>query len=192
MERKDYLVGLFNGLGNPDGPEMSDYDAGAETCKMICSELNCLGSSAKIIASIYDRCSESGKKNFETTALFALIELAHHRAVMGKTWDLRKQASSEFAYSNRSWIDSMFEARTGGPLLIDGETGFLPRDIKPAYFKAEGRAWMQGFIDKWINEHSTIQQSFIRGVYEAILPVMNPGHVFQPNNDYGGVSFPFI
>ena len=169
-------------------------DNGEKLCAALCNGVNTFASSQGIVSEALQDAKDQEYRIIELCTIISLIALSYESAQNG-CWDDRKKAAVKFAEANVGWLYQRFEELTGFPFPSRpaniSSTGCVARDVGPVPFRDKKCQWMYGFLSKWINEHSTLKQSFIRGTYNAVLIPRNPGHQFQPNYP-GGVAFPLV
>lgn len=168
---------------------------GARICELLGILYNCYGSYAELSGELYERLSIRGRKKFCSMLAFACLYLSWEWIGKGYTdWDMRKAAAESFCYKNRDFFEKLFKKNAGFRLetvegekyLVNALTGSCREAIRDS-----GRAYLFGFIHKWVNIHPTLQQSIVGGCVQGIL--MKDGNPsFAPPLDYAKVAFPFI
>lgn len=143
---------------------------------------------------LYGSLSVKAKKTFMAAWALAGLSLAFERKRSGKqTWDDRKKAAEDYSMRHLPEIERILEKTTGISLNLSQETSIRHDEHLTTWmFKKAGREafvgkeWIFGFIETFVNEHSTLKQSFFRGMVQGVLI---PNHMIS---DYGDSYFPFI
>ena len=173
--------------------KQTDHKTGTDICKAIGYFFNSFYG-AKETAAVYETLSPKAKKRFVTAWALAGLSLAYERKRSGKpTWDERKQASEEFSLRYLKKIERLFEKETKISFPLSEEFS-LPRDMRLStwmFVKAGREAfndkqWMLGYVEEFVGEHSTLKQSFFRGMLHGVLV---PGKLISVDQ---GFYFPYI
>lgn len=169
-------------------------DAGGEICRAVGRFYNAFNV-IKETSELYDALSPKAKKTFMAAWALAGLSLAYDRKRFGKqTWDDRKKAAEDYSMRHLPEIEKIFEKNTGISLKVSLEETSLINGISFSTWiflqlgrdALSGKEWILGFADRFCSEHSTLKQSFFRGM---VCGVLIPNHLIS---DYGDSHFPFI
>jgi len=161
---------------------------GVQIARLMESAYNCYGSYGRMSKELWEELTPSGKKRLMTCISLAAMQMSHEWKCCGfDSWDDRKKASLSFSFNNSSYFEKLFEKNAGFPLQVV--------DRGPCFWDCVCSAqtkdtFMEGFLSRWTNVHSTLKQAFFGGMVRGVL-VENAGVTFVPPLNYGEVVFPF-
>lgn len=168
---------------------------GEKVCELLDRMYNCYSSYARLSSGLYDRLSAKGKKVFQSILAIACLCLSHEWARNGyKDWDKRKEAAESFCYKNREFFEDLFEKSTGLGLETTNDKEYLPHALTNSCRRQiieSGKAYLLGFLNKWVNVHPTLQQSIVGGCAKGIL-LKDGKTCLIPPLDYVDMVFPFV
>lgn len=177
---------------NHGGMQQED---GEKVCELLGVMYNCYGNYAELSARFYDRLSAKGKKVFQSIFALACLYLSHEWVSKGyKDWDKRKEAAESFCYKNRNIFEKLFQKSTGIVLETTDSRQSLMRALTNSCrreLSVSGKAYLLGFLNKWVNVHPTTQQSIVGGYTKGVL--LKDGRLsLIPPLDYEHIVFPLI
>jgi len=164
-----------------------NMELGHKSIQVLSDVLNNFSAASDMLGRVDNHCGDSDV--VKVCGMLAGYGLAlEFEEKNGDEWDDRKKAASIFCSRNKNIFKTEIENLLGPeyvPIINDWR-------VEPDYKALPDRAELaaeRGFFLKWANEHSTLRQKLIKGVYELFLK--DSSYDVVPNSDYGTV-FPFI
>lgn len=162
---------------------------GREIAEKLSCVFNRFGGYTNMAKELYDALSPAGKKKLMVCLSLAAMQMSHEWKACGyNSWDDRKKASLSFSYNNKLYFDKLFEKNAGFALEVEDNSPYFQSCVRYTQIKD---TFMEGFLGKWVNIHSTLKQAFFGGMVQGVL-VENTKTSFVPPLNYGEVFFPFI
>lgn len=152
---------------------------------------NAFGSTSRRMKELENHLTKEGSLRLKGIISAIALQFAYERIKRGKaTFDLRKEASEDFAYRNRGFFEEIFKRIYGfiPDTSLDKETFLTSIDRRDF----EELQYVLGFLDKWINEHSTVKQYIFGGYVTGIVLENNPKYCFEKPCGYEDFCFPAI
>lgn len=165
-------------------------EKGRDLARTLCNYCNTFGSYKKLIADVNKSLDREGKRIFETAMCLAAMSLATRYKEDG--WiDDRNQASKKFAAKNKEWFETQLACNLGFVPNVNLSDIERYQNYRHALSNAQFRedSWCLGFLEKWDNEHPTLQQAAFGGYVTGVLVDEDD---FIGNYPNGEIIFPFI
>ena len=164
----------------------NDLAYGYDLSEALCTAFNTFGSYNAKMKKLNDSLSPTGQKRLLIFICLGAMEMARSYRNHGGCWDLRKQASEEFAAKNIKVFESEFEKAAGFLPDILNDYECFGRVINRQQFKENGIEYMCGAVHAWTNTHSTLKQAVFGGYVRGVM-AEHPDYA-----SFNEAVFPFI